>query len=81
MVVSPHCGIPLLLSEYIPFNQYWGSEASQVLQWLRTHLPTQEMQALQIQSLDQEDPPDKEMPSHSSVFDWKVPWTEEPGRL
>ena len=69
MVVSPHCGIPLLLSEYIPFNQYWGSEASQVLQWLRTHLPMQEMQALQIQSLDQEDPPDKEMPAHSSVFD------------
>ena len=69
MVVSPHCGNPLLLSEYIPFNQYWGSEASQVLQWLRTHLPTQEMQALQIQSLDQEDPPDKEMPAHSSVFD------------
>ena len=28
-----------------------------------------------------EDPPEKEMVTYSSIFAWKVPWTEEPGRL
>ena len=28
-----------------------------------------------------EDPLEKEMVTHSSIFAWKVPWTEEPGRL
>ena len=48
-----------------------------MVQWLRIHLPTQEMQALQIQSLDQEDPLEKEMPAHSSILAWKIPWTED----
>ena len=34
-----------------------------------------------IQSLGQEDPLEKEMATHSSTLAWKVPWTEEPGRL
>ena len=28
-----------------------------------------------------EDPLEKEMVTHSSILAWKVPWTEEPGRL
>ena len=28
-----------------------------------------------------EDPLEKEMATHSSILAWKVPWTEEPGRL
>ena len=39
------------------------------------------MQETQIQSLGQEDPPEKEMPTHSSIPAWRIPWTEEPGRL
>ena len=35
----------------------------------------------QVQSLDQEDHLEKEMPTHSSILAWKIPWTEEPGRL
>ena len=31
------------------------------------------------QSLVQEDPPEKEIASHSSILAWKIPWTEEPG--
>ena len=27
------------------------------------------------------DPPEKEMATHSSIFAWKIPWTEEPGKL
>ena len=34
-----------------------------------------------VRSLGQEDPLEKEMATHSSILAWKVPWTEEPGRL
>ena len=43
------------------------------------HLPT--MQETQIQSLGGEDLLEKEMATHSSILAWKIPWTEEPGRL
>ena len=42
-------------------------------------LPT--MRKTQVQSLGQEDLLEKEMATHSSIFAWKTPWTEEPGRL
>ena len=34
-----------------------------------------------LQSLGWEDPLEKEMAIHSSTVAWKIPWTEEPGRL
>ena len=34
-----------------------------------------------VQSLGQEDSLEKGMATHSSVLAWRVPWTEEPGRL
>ena len=34
-----------------------------------------------VQSLDREDPLEKEMATHSSTLAWRIPWTEEPGRL
>ena len=34
-----------------------------------------------VQFLDWEDPLEKEMAIHSSTIAWKIPWTEEPGRL
>jgi len=39
------------------------------------------MQETQVQSLVQEDPLEKGMATHSSILAWKIPWTEEPGRL
>ena len=39
------------------------------------------MQDTQVQSLGQEDPLEEEMAIHSSTIAWKIPWTEEPGRL
>ena len=41
----------------------------------------QEMQEMQIQSLGQEDPLEKEMATHSSILAWEISWTEEPGGL
>ena len=35
----------------------------------------------QVQSLGWEDLLEKEMANHSSTLAWKIPWTEEPGRL
>ena len=39
------------------------------------------MQETWVRSLGQEDPLEKEMAIHSSTIAWKIPWTEEPGRL
>ena len=39
------------------------------------------MQKTWVHSLAQEDPLEKEMATHSSILAWKIPWTEEPGRL
>ena len=39
------------------------------------------MQETRVQSLGREDPLEKEMATHSSILAWKIPWTEEPGRL
>ena len=43
------------------------------------HLPA--MQETWVQSLGWEDPLEKGMATHSSILAWKIPWTEEPGRL
>ena len=42
-------------------------------------LPT--MQETQVQSLGWEDPLKKEIATHSSTLAWRIPWTEERGRL
>ena len=39
------------------------------------------MQDTQVRSLGSEDALEKEMAAHSSILAWKIPWTEEPGRL
>ena len=39
------------------------------------------MRETQVQSLGREDPLEKEIATHSSTLAWKIPWTEEPGRL
>ena len=35
----------------------------------------------QVQPLDQEDPLEKEIATHSRILAWRISWTEEPGRL
>ena len=39
------------------------------------------MQKMQVQSLSQEDPLEKEMATHYNSFAWEIPWTEEPGGI
>ena len=52
----------------------WTSLVAQTVK----RLPT--MQETGVQSLGREDL-EKEMATHSSILVWKIPWTEEPGRL
>ena len=52
--------------------------ASLVAQRLK-RLPT--MRETRVLSLDREDPLEKAMATHSSIFAWRIPWTEEHGRL
>ena len=52
--------------------------ASLVAQMVK-HLPA--IRETQVQSPGQGDPLEKEMATHSSTLAWKIPWTEEPGRL
>ena len=39
------------------------------------------MQETRVQSLGWEDPLEKWVATHSSILAWRIPWTEEPGRL
>ena len=54
----------------------WG--ASLIAQLVK-NLPA--MQETRVRLLGQEDPLEKEMATHSSILAWRVPWTEESGRL
>ena len=49
-----------------------------------THNPIKNLPSMQetwIWFLGQEDPLEKEMATHSSIFAWRIPWTEDPGEL
>ena len=53
-------------------------KASLVAQRLKRLPP---MRETWVRSLGGEDPLEKEMATHSSILAWRIPWTEEPGRL
>ena len=56
-------------------NEYISSLVAQMIK-----NPTA-MQETWVQSLGQEDPLEKGMATHSGILAWRIPWTEEPGRL
>ena len=56
-------------------NKYFKNISSELPWW---HLST--MRETQVRSLGWEDL-EKEMAIHSRIISWKIPWTEEPGRL
>ena len=58
-----------------PLQYYWASLVAQMVK----NLPT--MQETWVRSLGQEDLLEKGTATHSSILAWRVPWTEEPGRL
>ena len=58
-----------------PLRYSWASLVAQLVK----NLPA--MQETWVQSLGLKDPLEKGMATHSSTLAWKIPWTEEPGRL
>ena len=60
---------------YGPTLTSWFSQVAQMVKCLPA------MQEIWVPSSGQEDPPKKEMATHSSTLAWKIPWMEEPGRL
>ena len=59
-------------------QEIFTKETSLVAQTVQ-HVST--MRETWVRSLGWEDPLEKEMATHSSTIAWKIPWTEEPGRL
>ena len=60
------------------FHERYAIGASLVAQMLK-NLPAK--QETWVESLGLEDPLEKEMATYSSILPWKIPWTEESGRL
>ena len=54
-----------------------GKESAYKLRKKNFNLPA--MQETRVQCLDQEDPLEKGMATHSSILAWEIPGTEEPG--
>ena len=52
--------------------------SSGILFWVK-NLPA--MRETWVRSLGQEDPLEEGMATHSSILAWRIPWTEDPGRL
>ena len=67
--------VPYQLWLCVCLIENWASLVAQLVK----NLP--EMLETQVQSLDGEDPLEKEMAAHCSILAWKIPWTEEPGGL
>ena len=59
-------------------ERLWYLVSSLVAQVVK-NLPA--MQEMRVQSVGQEDPLEEEMATHSSILAWRIPWTEEPGKL
>ena len=56
---------------------FWGFPGSSVVK----NLCDARDAMMPVRSLGQEDPLEKGMTTHSSILAWKIPWTEEPGKL
>ena len=58
-----------------------SSSSSGLLRWLSGKESTCQSRRLRRCGFNLEDPLEEEMATHSGILAWKIPWTEEPGRL
>ena len=65
------------------FSMSFSDECSQLISSLVAQMVENwcKMQKTQVWFLGGEDTLDKEMATHSSILNWRIPWTEQPGRL
>ena len=88
MLLARHCPKHLKVFIYLILRKskqiiiililYGETAESRVVQLVKN---LSAMEAIWVQSLDQEDPLEEELATHSSILAWKIPWTEEPGGL
>ena len=64
--------------EYFKINTSYKQKSSLIAHSIK-NVPA--MQETQVRSLGWKDPLGEVMAIHSSIFAWRIPWTEEPGRL
>ena len=57
------------------------SSSAPIARWVKNLPALQETCQTQVQSLGREDPLEEQTATHSSILHWRIPWTEEPGRL
>ena len=77
VTVILYCGYTEPLVYYLEFISIY-TQISLVAQMVK-NLPA--MQETSVLSLSWEDPLEKGMATHSGILAWRIPWTEEPGRL
>ena len=68
----------IIILKYINVSNQYVIHLKIIAQLVK-NLPT--MQETWVRSLGQEDPLEEGMATHSSILAWRIPWTEEPGRL
>ena len=79
---SQHQGWEITFISYeaaITFASHSNPDRTSLVAQTVKHLLT--MRETWVRSLGREDPLEKEVAPHSSTLAWKIPWTEEPGRL
>ena len=83
-LVHRGCGgwVSLRVSNFVQLQINLGTILGEgLLWWLRWYKNLPGMQETWVWSLDQEDPWEKGMATHSSILAWKILWSEEPGGL
>ena len=73
--IYKECYLAMKKKEVLLFATTWNSLVAQMVKCLPA------MQETWVRSLGWKDPLEKEMATHSGTLAWKIPWTEEPGRL
>ena len=74
-VYEYHCSRKAILSNKLANKKQWHNDKKKI------HLPMQELQEMQVQSLSREDPQEEEMVTCSSILAWKIPRPEETSGL
>ena len=64
---------------HLPVPIFWTTSNDSLVAQMVKNLPA--MQETQVGSLGQENPLEKGMATHSSILAWRIPWTEESGKL
>ena len=80
----------IVLSGYPSRRGIAGSHGNSIFGFLRdsilffpggSEVKVSAMRETRVRSLGWDDPPEKEMATHSNILAWRIPWTVEPGGL